>query len=65
MKAQEIREMSDDELQAKAETLKESLFRARFKLSLGQGDVVKTYRAEKKDLARILTILRQRQGAKS
>jgi large subunit ribosomal protein L29 len=57
---QELRDMSTDELQAEAERLKESLFRSRFKLSLGQTDPLKNYRVDKKKLARIKTIMRER-----
>jgi ribosomal protein L29 len=43
--------------------LKESLFRLNFKLALGEMDAVKTVRREKKTLARIKTMMRQRAGA--
>jgi ribosomal protein L29 len=41
--------------------LKESLFRLKFKLALGEVDAVKRIREEKKSLARLQTITRQRQ----
>jgi large subunit ribosomal protein L29 len=41
--------------------LKESLFRLKFKLALGEVDAVKRIRQEKKSLARLNTITRQRQ----
>ena len=61
MKAEEILDMSEDQLRAKADELKESLFRMRFRLSLGNTDVVKEVRIQRKDLARVKTILRQKQ----
>jgi large subunit ribosomal protein L29 len=63
MKAEEIRELSDDQLRAKVDELKQSLFRLRFKLVLGNTDVVKQLRLERRDLARVKTILRERELA--
>jgi large subunit ribosomal protein L29 len=60
MKADEIRDLSDDDLAARVDELKESLFRMRFKLMLGNVDVVKSMREQRKDLARVKTILRER-----
>jgi large subunit ribosomal protein L29 len=61
MKADELRDLSDDDLRAKVNELKESLFRMRFKLSLGNTDVVKQLRVSRKDLARVKTLLRERE----
>jgi large subunit ribosomal protein L29 len=61
MKAEEIRELTDEQLGEKITELKESLFRLRFKLSLGNTDVVKELRRQRKDLARVKTIITQRQ----
>jgi len=54
-------DMPEDELRAETARLKESLFRLNFKLALGEVDAVKRIRQEKKSLARIQTIARQRQ----
>jgi large subunit ribosomal protein L29 len=54
------RDMGEDELRAEAARLRESLFRLNFKLALGEVDAVKRIREEKKALARIETISRQR-----
>ena len=54
-------ELSEEELQAEAARLKESLFRLKFKLALGEVDAVKRIRQEKRSLARIHTLARQRQ----
>ncbi len=54
-------DLSQEELQAEARRLKESLFRLKFKLALGEVDAVKRIRQENRSLARIQTIARQRQ----
>ena len=61
MKADEIRDLNDDDLRAKVDELKESIFRMRFKLSLGNTDVVKNLREARKDMARVRTLIRERE----
>ena len=56
-----LRDMPDEDLQAEAARLKESLFRLNFKLALGEVDAIKKLRQEKKSLARLRTIVRQRE----
>jgi len=58
-----LRDLSDDELQAEAARLKESMFRLNFKLALGEMDAVKRVRSEKRSLARIKTLIRERERA--
>ncbi|MFN2453995.1 MAG: 50S ribosomal protein L29 [Pyrinomonadaceae bacterium] len=60
-----LRDLSAEDLRGEAARLKESLFRLNFKLALGEVDAVKRIREEKKSLARINTLVRQRetQGA--
>jgi ribosomal protein L29 len=64
MKRQEelekLRGMSDEDLLEEAARIKESLFRLNFKLALGEMDVVKPLRQEKRTLARLLTLLTKR-----
>ncbi len=55
-----LHELSDDDLYGEAARLKESLFRLNFKLALGEVDAVKRIREEKKSLARINTLKRER-----
>ena len=55
------RELSADELKAETVRLKESLFRLKFKLALGEVDAVKRIREEKRSLARLQTLSRERQ----
>jgi large subunit ribosomal protein L29 len=59
-----LREMPEDELRAEAVRLRESLFRLNFKLALGEVDAVKRIRQEKKSLARIETLSRERSKSK-
>ncbi len=63
MKADELKDLSDEDLRGKVNELKESIFRMRFKISLGNTDVVKQLRESRKDLARVKTLIRQRELA--
>ena len=56
-----LRDTSDEDLKSEAARLKESLFRLNFKLALGEVDAIKNVRQEKKVLARIQTIMRERE----
>jgi large subunit ribosomal protein L29 len=60
MKAEKIRGLETAELQKQLAEMGESQFRLRFQMSLGQTDGLKKYRENKKDRARILTVLRER-----
>jgi large subunit ribosomal protein L29 len=53
-------DLSEEELKAETVRIKESLFRLKFKLALGEVDAVKRIREEKRSLARLQTITRQR-----
>jgi len=55
------RDLPDDDLHIEAARLKESLFRLNFKLALGEVDAIKKMRQEKKSLARIRTLVRERE----
>jgi len=61
MKPDKIRDLDDQELKQQAKDIQEQLFRLKFQLRMGQTDGVKKLRLSKKDLARILTELRQRE----
>lgn len=58
----QLREMELDELKEQAESLKESLFRLKFKKSLGVGDSTNDIRREKKTLARVFTLIEERES---
>ena len=61
MKADKIREIDAKELAAKVKETEEQIFRLRFQMAMGQTDGLKKYRELRKDKARILTVLRQKQ----
>jgi len=60
VKAEKIREMSDDELQKKQEDLSEELFRMRLQKATAQLDRPEKIREARKDLARVNTVLSER-----
>lgn len=59
MKAQEVRELSVEELESKLKDLKAELFNLRFQLTINQLDNPMRIQAVKKDIARIKTVLRE------
>jgi large subunit ribosomal protein L29 len=61
MRADKIRELDSEELRRQAAEIGEQNFRLRFQLSMGQTDGLKKVRVMRKDRARILTILRDRE----
>jgi large subunit ribosomal protein L29 len=58
---EQLREMDLEGLKDQADALKESLFRLKFRKSLGVGEVVADIRREKRTLARVYTIIRKRE----
>ena len=63
MKADKVREMSDDELRTRERELQEQLFRLRFQKSLGQLENALKIRETRRDIARVKTVLRQKKQA--
>ena len=63
MKASELRELSVEELQTKLTELKEELFNLRFQLAVNQLENSNRIGAVKKDIARVSTVIRQRELA--
>ena len=61
MKADKIRGQDEEELQHSLAEMEEQLFRFGFQRSMGQMDGLKKARAMRKDRARILTIMRERE----
>jgi large subunit ribosomal protein L29 len=59
---EQLREMETDELREQADSLKESLFRLKFKKSLGIGESVNDIRRERKTLARVHTLIKQKES---
>ena len=58
---EQLREMNLDELKEQADSLKESLFRLKFRKTLGVGDTVADIRREKKTLARVYTLISEKE----
>jgi large subunit ribosomal protein L29 len=59
-KTAEIRELPDEELYSRVEQAKEELFNLRFQLATGQLDNPTRVRTVRHDIARTLTVLRER-----
>ena len=62
MKAQELREMSPEQLNAKLGELKEELFNLRFQLAINQLDNPHKIADVKKDIARVMTVIREKKA---
>ena len=63
MKVEEIRKMSDEELSSELASLKEELFKLRFQHATNQLDNPAQIAQVKRDIARVLTIKREKQLA--
>jgi large subunit ribosomal protein L29 len=61
VKAEVIREMSADDVRAKEKELREQLFRLRLQKAVGQLDNAVKMRATRRDIARLVTILREKE----
>jgi large subunit ribosomal protein L29 len=61
MKAAELRTLGVDELATRERDLTDQLFRMRIQKSLGQLDAPEKMRTVRRDLARVKTVLRQKQ----
>ena len=59
--AAELRELSNADLEAKLRESKEELFNLRFQAATGQLDNASRLKSVKRDIARIYTILRERE----
>jgi len=60
MKARELREMTDEELRARLNELKEELFNLRTEKTLGRLGQPHRFKETRREIARILTILNER-----
>ena len=65
MKAKDFREMSVDELNNKLVELKKELFNLRFQSAINQLDNPMRIKAVKKDIARIMTVLKESDGVQA
>jgi large subunit ribosomal protein L29 len=60
-----LKELGDNELDNKQRDLSEQIFRLRFQMTTGQSEGLKKLREARKDLARVKTLLRQREPRKA
>ena len=63
MKAKELREKTSEELNSMLKELKGDLFNLRFQLAINQLDNPHKIKEVKKEIARIMTILHQKNNA--
>jgi len=63
MKAEKMRGIDAADLQRQTLESKEQLFRFRFQMGMGQLEGLKKYRNLKKDRARMLTVLREKEAS--
>ena len=61
MNAETLRDLSPDELEAKSQDLREQLLKLRFQKSTGQIESPQMVRAVRKDIARVMTIRREKE----
>jgi large subunit ribosomal protein L29 len=63
VKAEQLRELSADELREKERELREQLFRLRLQKSVGQLDNTLKLQEARRDVARVLTVLKEKQAS--
>jgi large subunit ribosomal protein L29 len=61
VRTSELRELPEDELRARLDSSKEELFNLRFQLATGQLDNPMRIKEVRHDIARIMTVLTERQ----
>ncbi|HET7218990.1 MAG TPA: 50S ribosomal protein L29 [Vicinamibacterales bacterium] len=62
MKVAEIRDLGVDELQQRVKDYDEQVFRLRIQKSMGQVEAAYKLKALRKDLARVKTVLREKES---
>jgi large subunit ribosomal protein L29 len=60
MKTSELRDLSEEELKSKEEEIKDQLFKLKFQHALGQLENALKLKHLKRDIARIMTILKEK-----
>jgi large subunit ribosomal protein L29 len=63
MDAEKIRNLTDAELRQQERDLNDQLFRLKFQLKMGQTESLKKLRGLRKDVARVKTIMREKELA--
>ena len=61
MEAEKIRNLTDVELQHQERELSDQLFRLKFQMRMGQTESLKKIRGLRRDIARVKTVVRQRE----
>lgn len=62
MKPNELRDLSVEELESKSQELNKELFNLKFQLATGQLENSARLPQTRKDIARVMTVLREKQG---
>ena len=63
MKVTEVRDLAVDDLRQRVKELDDQLFRLRIQKSMGQAEAAQKLKALRRDLARIKTVLREKETA--
>ena len=63
VKAAQLRDKTVDDLTVQEKTLREQIFKLRFQAATGQVENPSRMRLARKELARVLTVLREKKGA--
>jgi large subunit ribosomal protein L16 len=63
MKAEKIRNLTDEELRHQEQEMSDQLFKLKFQLNMGQTESLKKLRGLRKDIARVKTIAHERAAA--
>jgi large subunit ribosomal protein L29 len=62
---EKLRDLDTSELEARERELAEQVFRLRFQLTTGQAEAVTRLRSARRDVARVKTLLRERELRKA
>ena len=63
MKVAEIRDLAVDDLRQREKDMDDQLFRLRIQKSMGQAEAAQKLKALRRDLARVKTVLREKETA--
>jgi large subunit ribosomal protein L29 len=63
MKADKIKNLTDEELKTQSHDLADQLFKLKFQLNMGQTESLKKMRGLRKDIARVKTVESERKRA--
>jgi large subunit ribosomal protein L29 len=63
MKAEKVRNLTEEELRHQERDLNDQLFKLKFQLNMGQTESLKKIRGLRRDIARVKTIVRERELA--